>query len=248
MPNSPSSSSVIPTGERALQVLALVARHGSSLTARELATQAKLPLSSLYRHLASLKKWGLVQEHGQSGLYQPGPLSLQLAWGFDHHSYLMQVAHAEMVSLVEKSGESVGLLVYLNGQIICLDMLESQQALRCSFSKGRANSVVHGASAKALLAHLPGALLAAILAEHPTEAQYLPAQLEQCRQQGYVVSVGEVDADVWGVSAPIFSSKKRVECTISLMAPNARAQLREPELIELTLAAAARIGRQLSDF
>ena len=240
------SSTSIPTSERVLQVLAHVAGHGSSLTARELAAQTKLPLSSLYRHLAALKNWGLVQEHANSGFYQPGPLSLQLAWGFDHHSYLMQIAHSEMVSLMEKSGESVGLLVYVNGQIICLDMLESKQALRCSFSKGRANSVVHGASAKALLAHLPTAVLAQILADHPVEAAYLPEQLEQCRQQGYAVSLGEVDPDVWGVSAPVFSLRNRMECTLSLMAPAARAEVRAGELIALTQAAAARIGRQLA--
>ena len=240
------SGPVIPTSERVLQVLAQIAGHGSPITVRELAVQTKLPLSTLYRHLVALKKWGLVQEQGQNGLYQPGPLSLQLALGFDQHSHLMQVAHREMVELAEKTAESVGLLVLVNEQMICLDIIESQQPLRCSIAKGTASSAVHGASAKALLAYLPEAKLAPLLANYPNDSVTLPAQLAQCRQDGYAVSLGEIDADIWGVSAPIFSAPSRIACTLTLMAPAVRAKTRSAELIELTQSAAARISRQLT--
>lgn len=159
------SGSDVPSGERVLQVLACVARAGQAVTARELVAQTGIPLGSLYRHIALLKKWGLLQEHAnsgqtaQSGLYEPGQMAVQLAWGFDQHSFLMQQAREEMQQLLERSGESVGLLIYLHGQVICLDMLESPQALRCSFTRGSTGEVqaARGASAKALLASLPQA-------------------------------------------------------------------------------------------
>ena len=127
-------TAAISSNQRVLQVLVCIARAGQSISARELAEQTRIPLSSVYRQLAPLKKWGLVQEHAHSGLYEPGPLAVQLAWGFDHHSYLMAQARPEIQQLVARSGESVGLLVYLNGQVICLDMQDSEQALRCSFT------------------------------------------------------------------------------------------------------------------
>ncbi|HTD02721.1 IclR family transcriptional regulator, partial [Undibacterium sp.] len=214
--------STIPVNERVLQVLVHIARQGQPVSAKELAEQTQLPLSTLYRHLIPLKKWGLVQEHAQTGLYEPGPLGVQLAWGFDQHSFLMSEARDEIEHLVAQSGESVGLLVHVRGQVICLDMQESAQALRCSFAKGRANSPLRGASAKALLAFLPIEAQDMLIQQHlhdqpdgppntPAEAQaQLRGTLQQIRQQGYAVSENEVDQGVWGVSAPIFSARNKL--------------------------------------
>ncbi len=239
----------VPVNERVLQLLACIASNGRPLSARELSEQTALPLSTLYRHLAPLKKWGLVQEHAQTGLYEPGPLGVQLAWGFDQHSYLMGEARSEMEQLVAQSGESVGLLAHVHGQVICLDMQDSVQALRCSFSKGRASSPLRGASAKALLAHLPEDVQDVLLQQHlPQQAEaqaQLRATLTQIRAQAYAVSENEVDQGVWGVSVPIFSARKKLEASLSLMAPASRAAPRHTELIQLTLAAAARISRKL---
>ncbi|MFZ6864426.1 IclR family transcriptional regulator [Undibacterium sp. Ji67W] len=246
-----SSAATVATSERVLHVLACVARQGQPMSARDLVAQTGLPLSTIYRHLAALKKWGWVQEHARSGLYEPGPLAVQLAHGFDQHSWLMQAAHSEIEQLVERSGESVGLLCYLDGQVICLDMQESQQALRCSFAKGRVHSTVRGASAKALLAFLPEQTQLQLLDQNFLQAQQDRTALEQSlqliRQQGYATSENEIDDGVWGVSAPIFSGKHQVIATLSLMAPAARAASRHNDLIHMTLAAAHRISRELQE-
>jgi len=232
-----------------LQVLASIARSGQPVSARELAQQTRIPLSTVYRQLLSLKKWGLVQEHAQTGLYEPGPLGVQLAWGFDQHSFLMREARSEIESLVAQSGESVGLLVHVHRQVICLDMQESAQALRCSFAKGRANSPFRGASAKALLAFMPepaqDMLIQYYLPELAEQQAQLKSALRQIRLQGYAVSENEVDQGVWGVSAPVFSGRNKMEATLSLMAPVSRAAVRQQEWIQLTLAAAGRISQRL---
>ncbi|GGD01326.1 IclR family transcriptional regulator [Undibacterium terreum] len=249
IPPTPDATSPIPVSERVLQVLAAIARSGHPISARELAAQTQLPLSTVYRHLLPLKKWGLVQQHAQTGLYEPGPLGVQLAWGFDQHSFLMSQARSEIEQLVAQSGESVGLLVHVQRQVVCLDMQESEQALRCSFAKGRANSPLRGASAKALLAFTAkpaqDLLIAHYLPEQPDEQRQLKIVLQQIYRQGYAVSENEVDQGVWGVSAPVFSGRNKMEATLSLMAPVSRAAARQDEWIQQTLATAARISQRL---
>ena len=251
------SAAPVATSERILHVLACIARQGEAMAARELAAQTGLPLSTIYRHLAVLKKWGWVQEHACSGLYEPGPLAVQLAHGFDQHSWLMQAARPEIEQLVQRSGESVGLLCYLHGQVVCLDMQESQQALRCSFAKGRANSSVRGASAKALLAFLPETVQQQLLDQNFIDVPDVQAhrdvveqELQRIRTQRYATSENEIDLGVWGVSAPVFSGKSQLIATLSLMAPVHRSLVRQggqAELINMTLAAANRISRVLQD-
>src|SRR6188474_1939481 len=126
-PALPAASAV----DRALVVLATLAQHGRPLTAVELLGKTGLSQSTLYRQLLSLKRWGFVLEI--EGRYAPGPLSLQLALGYDLASHLAQQARQEMQMLAQQSQESVGLIVAVNGQAICIDMVESSQSLRCSF-------------------------------------------------------------------------------------------------------------------
>ncbi|MHB8947999.1 MAG: IclR family transcriptional regulator [Rhodoferax sp.] len=244
----PSSSHPVSAVDRALVVLATLAQQGRAMTALELMDKTELSQSTLYRQLATLKRWGFVLE--LEGRYAPGPLSLQLALGFDMASHLVQCARADMIVLAQQSQESVGLVVAVNGQAICIDMIESRQALRCSFEKGRSVPLQKGASAKCLLAHLPGGAMGAPLVgnENDTDQHQsgVLAELSAIRKVGFVVSDGEVDPGVWGVSAPLFGPGKRALGVLTLMAPSVRVHGKHSPLIQMTVMTAARISRSLS--
>lgn len=242
-----SESDPVSSVDRVLAVLATLAQHGSALTASELVRKTGLSQSTLYRQLAALKRWGFVLE--EEGRYAPGPLSLQLALGFDMASHLVQHARPDMLALAQQSQESVGLIVAVNGQAICLDMIDSRQALRCSFEKGRSVPLQKGASAKCLMAHLPEGALSALLAtsrENPGQQTQVLAELGAIRKAGFVVSNGEVDPGVWGVSVPLFGPAKRALGALTVMAPSVRVQGKHSPLIQMTVVAAARISRSLT--
>lgn len=239
----------LAAADRVLHVLAVAARATTPLTAAQLVQASGLSRSALYRQLARLKKFGLLQE--QAGLYAPGPLCLQLAVGFERGSNVVHVARPFLEQLSQTTQESAGLIVASNGQAICLAMAESPQSLRCSFAQGQSVPLQRGASALCLLAHLPAGQREALLTQQHgrdsaarTEVQ---AQLQQIRERGYVVTVGEVDAGVWGCSVPIFGAHRRAVGALSLMAPAQRAADQQTPWIEHTLTMAARISRALND-
>jgi len=247
-----AGTSLTPPGgaERTLYVLATLARHGRPLTAAELAALTRLAPSTLYRQLALLKQWGFVQEN--AGAYMPGPTCLQLAWGFDQTSYLLHESLPEMQKLSDQTEETVGLMVAVQKQVVCLDMVESRLPLRCAFTKGKGLPLTRGASAKALLAFMPTAQRKAVLQDPDTVAQLGPgglqrleADLEKIRQQGYAVSADEVDQGVWGVSVPIIPHVGKLLGGITLMAPVSRVDARSRSLIEQAVAAARRISARL---
>jgi len=243
-----SASQSVVTADRVLQVLAVLAQQGRAMSAAELMERTGLARSTLYRQLGRLKRWGFVSE--VDGSYAPGPLSLQLALGFDLASNVMRLARPEMEALARQSHESVGLIVAVNDRAVCLDMVDSHQSLRCSFEKGRSVPLRAGASAKCVLAHLSTAARDAVLDVHypsgSVEWRAAAQELDAIRQVGYAVSTGEVDAGVWGVSAPVFGSPRHAVAAITLMAPSSRAQGQEPALTQMTVVAAARISRMLS--
>ena len=220
------------------------------MSALELMQKTGLARSTLYRQLGRLKDWGFVSE--VDACYAPGPLSLQLALGFDVASNVMRAARPEMEALSRQSHESVGLIVAVNDRAVCLDMVESQHALRCSFEKGRGVPLRAGASAKCLLAHLPQAQRHALLdVFHPNDSdsarwQEADAELAAIRQAGCAVSAGEVDAGVWGVSAPVFAAPRVAVGAITLMAPISRVTGQAEAWTRMTVVAAAGISRLLS--
>ncbi|KOF53668.1 MULTISPECIES: IclR family transcriptional regulator [unclassified Achromobacter] len=233
--------------DRVLYVLATLARHDGPLSIAALAEKTGLAQSTLYRQVGLLKRWGFVAEH--EGEYGPGPLCVQLAWGFDQSSFLVHEAQPDMNALAASSGETVGLLVAVKDQAVCLDMVESQHPLRCSFVKGRGLPLVRGASAKSLMAFMPAArrqaALDAIAADTGADTEALAAELDAIRARGYAVTDGEVDAGVWGVSVPVFQRANQAVASITLMAPSTRAAQRPDALIDQTVAAARRISARL---
>jgi DNA-binding IclR family transcriptional regulator len=247
MPKDAPTLPAVPTADRVLQVLAVLAQQGKSMPAAELMERTGLARSTLYRQLARLKRWGFVLE--SDGCYAPGPLSLQLALGFDLASHLVRQARPDMVDLAQQSQESVGLIVAVNDQAICLDMVESQHSLRCSFEKGRSVPLRAGASAKCLLAHLPEAVRAAVLDSQwgagTPERDAAQRETDAIRKAGFAMTAGEVDPGVWGCSVPLFGASRQSVGAITLMAPIVRASGQEEALIRMAVVAAARISRQL---
>ncbi len=241
-----SANQPINTQERVLMVLMALAQIGRPVSAMELMDQTGLAKSSLYRQLALLKRWGFVFE--ANSLYAPGPVSLQLASGFDAASLLTQYAKQDMQLLSEQTRESVAITVAIQHQAICIDMVDGPQALRCSFEKGRSVALRDGATAKCLLAHLTEREQANVLSiEYPDPQTRAKRQLllQEIRQRGYVSSDSEVDAGVWGVSFPLFTRHNYLLGALTLMAPSQRASLQQDHLIQLTSSTAKRINNKL---
>ncbi|MBT9428587.1 MULTISPECIES: helix-turn-helix domain-containing protein [Symbiopectobacterium] len=89
----------VPTSERILLVLRIVAGFGRPVSASELVTASGLNKSTLYRLLASLRRWGFVME--TESLYSPGPACLQMSLNFDAVQLLIQNAYDAMHKLNE---------------------------------------------------------------------------------------------------------------------------------------------------
>jgi DNA-binding IclR family transcriptional regulator len=242
--------------ERLLLVLTALASHGKAMSVKDMLAVTGLAQSTLYRQVALLKRWGFVAE--DAGYYAPGPVSLQLAVGFDINSLLVESSRDGMTQLSRTTQESVGLVVAVNDQVICLEMIESTHSLRCSFEKGRAVPLRAGASAKSLLAFMPDKArndtLDRQFANDPTGRKAIEAELNEIRSRGYAVSDSEVDPGVWGVSVPVFRRAARgtnghasatASASITLMAPSSRAAGREQQLADWTVRTAQSISVRL---
>lgn len=82
--------------DRLLQILIALGQAPDALSAKELSLTLEQPLSSTYRHLKTLLRWGLAEEQAGQGRYLPGPACLQLAKKFDRDASLIGLARPEL--------------------------------------------------------------------------------------------------------------------------------------------------------
>ncbi|MDC7252852.1 transcriptional regulator [Wohlfahrtiimonas chitiniclastica] len=230
--------------DRLLNILSYIASCGKPVFPKNISQALNIPLSSVYRILNILIEWEFVTPSRKYGAYTLGAQSLKGQHLHQTYSIFNDDVDAVLQNLCDVTGESAGIVVADYTETICIKMVESEQALRCSFLPGRVNQLTLGASGKTLLAFKEAAIGNAII-EHAypkdcIEKETLITDLARIRAQGYGRTMGEIDPGVLGISAPIFRHQSAI-AVVTLMAPYFRGSAHETQWIEAILEASAAI-------
>ena len=224
------------------------ARLPKPCSAKELSLTLEQPLSSTYRHLKTLLRWGLAEEQAGQGRYLPGPACLQLAKKFDREASLIGLAKTGTQAPGRPEPGERGAD---GGQQPAGDLPGTvrQSAAAALLLPERAGAAaVAWRLGQSLLAHLEDERREELYLAQELSAERidkLEQELRLIREQGYAVSQGEIDEGVWGISVPLLDSRQRLHGALSLMAPALRAQSRSERLRQWTLDAAARLSARL---
>jgi DNA-binding IclR family transcriptional regulator len=235
MPGTTDRADADTSLARALRILPALA-GGRYMTVNEIASELGMPVSTLYRFLRELRRFGLVIEP-VDGEYTLGPGLLDLALGSWLHTYLESWLEPALERLVTRHGETALAVVRegLSARTVC--QAEAPRSVRLSFRLGELRPLHAGASATALLAFQPPAVIEAVIArglepftdDTPTDGPALRGMLARIRRDGVAISRGEVDPAVLATAAPIFY-RDHVLSAISIAGPVSRCTSRLDEL------------------
>lgn len=204
------------TADRVLAVLGLFTLEEPVWTVEAAARRLGLSSSTAYGYVRSLVDAGLLVAAG-SGRYTVGPAVISLDRLTRRHDALVGAAQPAMRRLAGLGGGGVVALLCRSFRlkVMCVDQYSTgRPGFAISYERGRPMPLYAGAASKAILAHLPPRTLRRLWsAEAGTIAGAglgadLPAfrrTLRELRRQGVVVSRGEIDAGLVGVSAPVFA-------------------------------------------
>lgn len=237
------------SADRLLKILAYISNSEKAISPKELELKLDIPISSVYRALNTLIQWEYVAHSHILGFYTLGAQSLKGLDLYRKHSFITPAVRHVLTLLMEKSNESAAILVSDLTKSICVEMIESKQALRCSFVPGKGDILIAGASGKTLLAFYSKEIQEKIINQYFPEnsseeklhnKEALLSQLSEIKAQGYGRSVGEIDEGVLGISAPIFRQKELI-AVVTLMAPYFRSIQKEHTFITAVKEAAKQI-------
>lgn len=235
---------------KSLNILSYMYSYDGPVTPQAISKDLNIPISTVYRLLSILKMWEFVTYSQQYGSYCVGAQSLKILTQYHEQSLLVKTTEPELIHLAKGTKETAAILTHNVRETICVNMIESEQALRCSFVMGKGNTILRGASAKTLLAFRDEAYQEMVFDAHSKTLnldakEKLIADLQKIREQGFGYSLGEIDDGVLGVSAPIFKNNELM-AVVSVMAPVFRALENKERLITLTQDAASNMTKLMN--
>lgn len=220
--------------DRVLAVLNALSK-ADDLDVHELSERTKIPASTVYRILAATNDAGFTRRVA-TGRYSAGPGSIPLAQRYREHALKHSAVAPQLEKLVADSGELAAFLIPYGNEALCVEAVETHRTLRCSFSTGATQPLLHGATATALLSRLSHARRQRTYAHYDLDTSTLETIEHECNRaitDGYAVSTGVLDPGVWGASAPVIDADGALLGTVTIMAPELRVQGRTNRLIDM---------------
>jgi DNA-binding IclR family transcriptional regulator len=241
--------------ERTFGILEVFTEARPEWTTTDIARRLDLPVPTVHRILAALRRLGYVSQHEETKRFRLGLSALSLGERARAVADLRPVAIGPLRRLAEAAGETALLTVLTpeRNRGVCLERVETSQPLRLSVQPGRQLPLHAGASQKALLAFMPADDIDRVLAERLerfctstiTSPAALRRELAAIRARGWAGSYEETNVGVWGVAVPVMSASD-VVCAVGIAGPSARLSAeRLRRDIGLVHESALTVGRAL---
>ena len=245
----------VKTIDRMVEVLDCFSTDRPAWSLAELSAHLVLPKSTLHRFLAGLERHGLVRRGYDDGKWRLG--HRLVIWGSlaAATTGVQHIASAAMRELAETTRETVLLTEYHDGEVVCMDKIETSHSVRIALEVGSRRAPHAGASSKVLMAYLPQDEISRIIEEKGlprycertiTDPAELRRELERVRQCGYALSYEETDCGAWGIATPVRDWNERVVAALGIAGPTVRFSSEVAQrYVALCCDAAERISRQL---
>ena len=185
--------------DRALSLLTALSQagpQGAPLT--ELAVATGVNKSTAYRALSTMRAHGFVTQSASTGDYRLGAAAMALGQQFLTPQSLAQSLHPALIALSHEADELVHLGVLIGDQVMYVDKVEPERAIRVWSQVGQRTSAASSAMGRALLAFrdVPDDQLAAYLHNSTVTLPQLIAAVHATRERGYSTELEETEPGV----------------------------------------------------
>lgn len=240
--------------DRALIVLEILARLGEA-GVTEIASELDVHKSTASRLLSSLEDRDLVEQLQDRGKYRLGVGILRLANAVSGELDVVQQGRDICERLAADVGETVNVAVRRSRYVVNVDQARGPSAVGTHNWVGELTPLHATSSGKVLLAAMPSRMRRDLLGAAPltrftdrtiTSVDELERQLDAVADDEWVLSVGEFEAGLNAVAAPIRDHGGVAIAALSVSGPVYRLdEARMQEIGPKIASSAAAIGRRM---
>ncbi|GAB2475173.1 IclR family transcriptional regulator [Jatrophihabitans fulvus] len=209
-PNSEQPQSGIGVVDKAVAILAAVAEAPRSLA--DLVAATGLPRATAHRLAVALEVHRLIARD-PDGRFVPGARVGEFAAGLPDP--VVSAASPVLAWLRDESGESAQLYRRDGAERVCVAAAERAHGLRTTVPVGARLPLSAGSGAQVLCAWSDPASLRDVA----ERVSFTPRGLAELRRRGWAQSIGQREAGVASVSAPVFSPEGELLGALSVSGP-----------------------------
>ena len=240
--------------QRGLRVLHLFSESPRGLTAKQVASLSRLPVSTVHRFLSNLVSASYLNRD-RDGNYHLGIACFTIGQAAAGQLDIRRVSSPYLRELNQQTRETIHLTVRHGLTAVYVEKLDSPEPLRIHSRIGAAVPLYCTAVGKVMLAYMPPEEQERILPELDLKRltpnsvgnlQELKAELYRVRKNGYASDLEEHELHIRCVAAPIWDHTGSVHSSLSITAPAVRMPVtRLRQMAPLIQAAGLQISRKL---
>ncbi|MGW4029517.1 IclR family transcriptional regulator [Streptomyces sp. NPDC004838] len=228
--------------DKALRLLCVLAEE-RAIRVADAGRRIGVARSTAHRLLEMLQLHGFAQQDPVTRAYVPGPRLLDIGAAALTNLDIRAIARPVMEELVAEVQESAHLVILSGADMLIIEAVESSRALRVGSRVGVRMPGYAAAGGRAILAELPEDRLMSmfpceeldvITPNTLSSRTRLIEALEEVRERGFAVCVGEVEPDVATVAALIPNGDRVTPAAITVSVP--RFRFAEEDLTRLAHA------------
>ncbi|MGM4913894.1 IclR family transcriptional regulator [Rhizobium sp. 768_B6_N1_8] len=242
--------------DRAMMLLEAMGMDEDGNRLVDLATRTGLAPSTVHRILTTLERWQFIQYNPNDRMWHIGRQAFAIGSVFTRQSNLVASALPYLRRLRDQTRETANLGFVQDGEVVCVDRVESRDITRSVARVGSRVPMTASAMGKAILATYSQDDLETILlregsrrftANTLTRQSALRADLEKIRTDGYAIDDEELVSGLRCVASAVYDHHGEAICAISLSSIASRiTPQRIPVLGRLLAETSAQLTAALS--
>lgn len=213
------------TLDLALRALDLLAHESQPLALAQIAQALSASKATIYRHLVTLQRHGLVSQDSDTGRYEAGVKLLVLGEAVRARFDVVSAAREELMRLRDATEQAVTICRMVDGELVVLDLVQGRTVIEFGTRPGTRFDLHASAHGKVWLAFGLPALLERILAaplrrwtpQTITEPDRLRDEVALVRRQGWAAAADEMITAVNAVAAPVFDHRNQIAGSIAIV-------------------------------
>lgn len=242
------------TLDLALKALDHLVMQSQPLALAQLAAALSASKPTVYRHLVTLQRHGLVRQDPATGRYEPGVHLLVLGEAVRARFDVVTAARDAMMALRDVTEQAVTLCRMVDGELVVLELIQGRTVIEFGTRPGTRLDLHASAHGRVWLAFGPAGTLDQALRtplrpwtpQTLVDPEALRREIADVRQRGWATAADEMITSVNALAAPVFDHRNQIAGSIAIV--GATQFIPSPPLstqITEILATADRISRGL---
>ena len=252
MSNSGDAAGGVQSVDRALTILAILARLGQA-GVTEIAVELGVHKSTAFRLISTLEVHELVEQTEERGKYRLGLGLVRLAGASTARLDVVQEARPLCRKLAAECGETVNVAVLSDRAALYVDQASGGSSLPSHNWVGQHIPLHATSNGKVLLSGLESDEVDRRVDQLPaytdrtiTDRRRLHEELSCVRERGYAIAIDELELGLTALAAPVHSAHGDVVASVSVSGPSYRMpEPRVAELVALAIEAADEVSRRI---